>query len=555
MSYSVLSKPLLFDSQLKYRLKLAKARMTHYPLVSMDFIMMDLERPRMRTRHAHWCTYDLTGRLLFFYSLADGVDGEHIASLTELYERIMNNRRKSGVFGNFFDYKEDSPENATSIGTHFMSGLVNYYALTGDMRALNAAEEAAAFLMNKGEVFYDSMKNPDGPNKMECWIVEGFAELYRETRKEVYLDVVRRIAEECVGNIIGAHSHGYMTTLRGILKAAIYAQDDELAEIVRIRRQEILDKDCVYPNGDISESFPKSPRNEGCSISDWIMLNLLYAYYFDDPDAYAKAEYSLWNALYFNQFVTGGCGHRCFMKNGYTAQIEEAWWCCTPNAGMCYSEVARHVVTIKDNRLKLNFFIPGRYTLPAENGEITVTVTTQYPVKATTVVKVSGTKDEIDIRVPDYIKGYSCRRVETPLGYELYLEGRMGHYTEEHSHRTVVKYGPLAIAPMSYKFTQVEPDTESTVPKGYTHESLSDKVFYLDMGTPDEDGFYSFRHEPLPEWSIYEEGEMAGISGGEAASAYVPVVFGNGKKQELFFQPLCGATSNLTLMDILTDFE
>ena len=57
-----LGKPFLFDSQLKYRLNLAKKRLESYPLDNMNFVMMDLERPLLRTRHAHMCTYDLTGR-------------------------------------------------------------------------------------------------------------------------------------------------------------------------------------------------------------------------------------------------------------------------------------------------------------------------------------------------------------------------------------------------------------------------------------------------------------------------------------------------------------
>jgi len=51
----------------------------------------------------------------------------------------------------------------------------------------------------------------------------------------------------------GAHSHGYLTTLRGILKAGVLAGDEELIQFVKERRQEILDKGCVYPNGDIGD--------------------------------------------------------------------------------------------------------------------------------------------------------------------------------------------------------------------------------------------------------------------------------------------------------------
>ena len=229
MKYHALSKPLLYDSQLKARLGLAKKRLESYPLTDMNFMMMDLEHPTLRRRHADFCTYDITGRTLFFYSLADGIDGKHIEKLPELFKRIMNNRRESGLFN------DTAPDKVALTGTHFLSGLVNYYALTGDMRALNAAEEAAERMLLHEEGFYKIFKT-DGPHVMAAWICEGFAELYRETRKEKYLDVVRRIAREGIGSVQGAHSHGYMTTLRGIMRAAIYAQDEELAEIVKVKR-------------------------------------------------------------------------------------------------------------------------------------------------------------------------------------------------------------------------------------------------------------------------------------------------------------------------------
>ncbi len=63
---AALSKPLLAASQLSFRIGLARTRTAAYPLDSLDFIMMDLERPDNRTRHAHWCAGDLTGRLLEF---------------------------------------------------------------------------------------------------------------------------------------------------------------------------------------------------------------------------------------------------------------------------------------------------------------------------------------------------------------------------------------------------------------------------------------------------------------------------------------------------------
>ena len=554
MTQTTLSTPLLYDSQMKFRLELALERLNRYP-VNMNFIMMDLERPPLHTRHAHWCTYDLTGRTLGFFSLADGVNGKHVEQLGELYERIMNLRNPSGTFGAVYGRDNLQADEACEIGTHFISGLVYYYRLTGDMRALNAAEEAAEFLLKRGDTYIDFIKNPDGPNRLYCWIPEAYAELYKETKKEKYIDAIRYIVRECVGQLNRAHSHGYLTTLRGILKAAIYSGDEELAEFVKLRYREILDADCILPNGDVSECFPHSHRNEGCSIADWIMLNLYYADCFGDDIAFARAEHSLWNALYFNQFITGGFGHRNFKSRGYSAYVEEAWWCCTQNSGMAMTEVARHVVTYRDNKLKLNFFIPGSYTLRTGKGEITVSVTTRYPLEATTIIKVVGTKDDIDIRVPECIRCFASERFDNEIGYELHLNGKMGHHIEKQSGSHIVKYGPLVIAPMLYSYeTSGLENIDNTVPEGYIQESFSFD-YKLSPGCPDDDGFYHFEHDPLPNWSVFEEGEMAGISGGEVAAAYVPVTFPNGEKKSLHFQPLCSATSNLTLKDMIVFFD
>jgi len=98
-----LSNPLLSQSQTKFRLGLVRQRTRTYPLDSMDFIMMDLERPEGHHRHAYQCAGDLTGRLLEFLSHAEGVDGQHDERLPELFERILRQRRPSGLFGRILD--------------------------------------------------------------------------------------------------------------------------------------------------------------------------------------------------------------------------------------------------------------------------------------------------------------------------------------------------------------------------------------------------------------------------------------------------------------------
>ncbi len=51
---AIVSEPRLEESQIKFRLGLVRHRTHSHPLDSMDFIMMDLERPDGCYWHARW---------------------------------------------------------------------------------------------------------------------------------------------------------------------------------------------------------------------------------------------------------------------------------------------------------------------------------------------------------------------------------------------------------------------------------------------------------------------------------------------------------------------
>ena len=139
---AALGEPALGPSQLSFRIGLARTRTAAYPMDSMDFILMDLERPDGRTRHAHWCTGDLTGRLLEFLSCSEGVDGARDPRLATLFERILKQRRPSGIIGRYAATPvnlapEDDP---LACANRLFCGLIRYFDLTGDARAIDAAQ-------------------------------------------------------------------------------------------------------------------------------------------------------------------------------------------------------------------------------------------------------------------------------------------------------------------------------------------------------------------------------------------------------------------------------
>ena len=201
------SKPLLFHSQLKFRIGLARKRLSSYPLDKMDFIMMDLERTDLCTRHAHWCTGDLTGRVLEFLSCAGGIDGEGDPRLHELFERIMRMRRPSGLFGRYAATAENvSPESKLNSGADRL-----FNGLTGDKHHLEF-----------------------------CGLIAGE-----------------------IKTIMYAHASPFMATLRGLQIAALYTGDSSWNEKPEFYRQKIINEHYEMPDGCVGEVFPRGFRNEG----------------------------------------------------------------------------------------------------------------------------------------------------------------------------------------------------------------------------------------------------------------------------------------------------
>jgi hypothetical protein len=253
----------------------------------------------------------------------------------------------------------------------------------------------------------------------------------------------------------GRLAHGVLTMLRGLQLAAIYTGDASWNKQPEQFRKEIADV-IAWPDGNISEVFPNSSRNEGCAIADWVMLNLYAGFISGEDEAYEKAENALWNALFLNQMVNGGFGHRDYESDhtyGGAVLSMECWFCCLHNAGLAMVEFADHAVTLRGDELRINLLVPGRYRLPYKGTTIEVEVSTRYPEKADTTVVISGAPKEMKtrIRIPSCIKGAEVKVTNLPGAKTRHvLSGRMGYQLEEVKNGVVLRYGPLVMAPLRY---------------------------------------------------------------------------------------------------------
>jgi hypothetical protein len=546
--------PCLSRSQLAFRIGLARKRTASYPLHTLDFILIDLERPDNAHRHADWCAGDLSGRVLEFLSVAEGIDGTHDSRLPELFQRIYRTRRPSGLFGRFggaYGHQYDPPEaDFTNASHRLFNGLIKYYDLTGDTRALDSAVGLADHALAHKDDWAKWCASWSGCTIL-YWITEPLAELYRITGDKKYLTIPQIIGES-IKDIYGMHSHGFLTTMRGLQLAALYTGDASWNDVPERFRRIIIDTPYEFADGCVAETFPRSFRNEGCSIADWILVNLNATRITGNLEGYEHAENALWNALFFNQFITGGFGHRDLSPDGYKmGPMSECWWCCTENGGLAMAEFARHTVTLDGDTLRINFLTPGTFTVSdAHHAAVSVDIRTAWPARGEAHITVTNLPETmtVDFRTPKGLHQPTVTQTRTGQTVVLRIAGHVGHHIETIGDRVLLKYGPAILAPMTYYWDNSGCKTENTnAPAGYIAETFPG-IPHLAMPIDADGRCIGLSDQPYPDWCYFESGPGAELAI-DGASVNVPVRFADGQTKVLWFAPLCHLTSDMSYYD------
>jgi DUF1680 family protein len=147
----------------------------------------------------------------------------------------------------------------------------------------------------------------------------------------------------------------------------------------------------TFIDGAVPEFFPWSERNEGCSIADWLDLNLRLGRVTGEADYFETAERVWRNALYSNQAANGGFCHRSFSadRRGYTGEGAEAWWCCSYHGPRAYSRLPRYLYTWRDDAVRVQFIEPSTVDLRLAQGAVRIAQETSYPGQGETTLHVA----------------------------------------------------------------------------------------------------------------------------------------------------------------------
>jgi DUF1680 family protein len=203
------------------------------------------------------------------------------------------------------------------------------------------------------------------------------------------------------------HSHGYLCGLRGALDFCDVTSDPILLRQLEKQWTTIVDRGMERVDGNVDEHFPHGHYNEGCSESDWLRFNLGLYRLTGKVKYIEHAERILWNALFFNQAVTGGFGHRLMTDVGYGSMFGECWWCCNSHGGAAIYETMRYVLTSGENMISLNLFFPISATVSVGGQPVAVSVETEYPAKGRIQIALNPAEPSefaLRLRVPAWAR-------------------------------------------------------------------------------------------------------------------------------------------------------
>lgn len=419
------------SGELEKRVRLTEKRFQHQPF-DLDLIVQDVARkPKLKRRFEEY-EGDVSGRTLGSWSYMSRLLGEHPAKLDSIFERVLQYQSADGFFGTDQQKIDWDYWGRQTFGHgRLLGGLVQYYLLTSDARAKQAAEKLGDYFVSKIPLWASAFKdNPwSDHNDWVNWqdqnsnrrhfvkthmtsILESLMMLHDISPKQTYLDAGEKVVAH-FPEFGQYHSHSYMNTMVGMTMLYDKTGDHRLLSRLYDTYWQDIAGHSSPVDGGMREWFPDDHRTEGCSITDWVRLNL-YMWKITRDAVYLDAAENAWyNALNFHQTANGAFGHATCSAAGYESAYSEAWWCCTMHGLWAYADLVNFAAAASDKDVWFNFYTPMRFDLtiagqdarfqvetayPAD-GHVQISCTTNSVVQTTTHLRIPHWADSISVTI------------------------------------------------------------------------------------------------------------------------------------------------------------
>jgi len=434
----------------RFQLSLERVLRGGPPEYTLDFVLADAV-PRHGRRFTNF-SGDVSGRYLD--ALAAAASFLNVAPFPQLEETaaaLPALQRPDGHFGDPFHLTEPQDDDMAVLwgNGRLLIGLLEYHALTGDEKSLEAARKLAEFLLAAAATLNSAdIQEVFSRGKFAvgyiCWTqqIEGLVKIFEYTRDSRFLDLAQAVAAR-TRREPRQHSHGFLTSLRGILALYRVTGETRYLEQVREAWDEIIRSGNRLITGAVPEMLDAvGHRTEGCSEADWLRLNLELWELTREQPFLEEAERTLFNEFSFNQFAGGDFGHYelrtgegreaqdTLPPTGYGPWSARAWWCCTLHGLRAFPEVMKRVLRMEQGRrIVLDLPTDGRWRQGAE--EIVSESHFNRDAGVTVELKSTAEVSSLAVRLPRWADA-----VEARLDDRLLTATRDGGY--------VVFQGPFA---------------------------------------------------------------------------------------------------------------
>ena len=414
--------------ELDKRVRLTEKRLQHQPF-DLDLIVQDVaRRPKLKRRFEEY-EGDVSGRTLGSWSYMSRLLGEHPQKLDSIFEAILVNQKPGGFFGKDQQKIDWDYWGRQTFGHgRLLGGLVQYYLLTRDDRAKQAAEKLGDYFVAKipqwSSAFADNpwSDHDDWVNWQDqqsnrrhfvkthmTSILESLMMLHDVSPKQTYLDAGEKIVA-LFPEFGQYHSHSFMNTMVGMTMLYAKTGDHTLLSRLYDTYWQDIAKHSSPVDGGMREWFPDDHRTEGCSITDWVRLNLSMWKITRDAVYLDAAENAWYNALNLHQTANGAFGHGTCSAVGYENAYSEAWWCCTMHGLWAYADLVNFAAACSEKDVWFNFYTPMRFDLSIGGQEMNFQIETAYPVDGRVQISCT-TKDAVQttthLRIPQWADTFS----------------------------------------------------------------------------------------------------------------------------------------------------
>lgn len=437
-----------FSSEFQVRKQMSIQRLMGtaiHPVFSDDFILADVDLNPDNPRRFYNFSGDLSGR--FIEAIAALQDEKYESRLHRLIEEILRTQQPDGRFGDenlMYTAEEIDGEHMALLwgNGRMLVGLLTYYQYYGGERVLEAAKKLGDFFITT----YNASAQPAIREKLQgygakgiiCFTqyIEGLVMLSEASGDETYA----RYAENTYLVLPERgiqHTHGYLSTLRGVLMLYSYFNDPKHLHFVQESMNDLLASDDYTSFFSVREYFGKGyggDRDEGCSTADFMLLCFELYDHTGDNRFLNAGEKALYNAFYFNQYPTGDFGHHDLSPIGSKASHSmAAWWCCTMHGLRAMQKLMnKHMVRTQDNRKYLELYIEDNY----EDESISLNIESSSRPDNTQhySIEIMRKEDaqEFYIRIPEWsrsttlLKGRETLELKSADGYFTLKDAKSG---------------------------------------------------------------------------------------------------------------------------------